>query len=656
MKQRIVLCMFFFMLLAVTAGAQDVILEEDFDTDLSQWTIMMEEAPDDILITNTPAYRGDGALTLDYQNPEKYLYLRRDFPGSTDILVRIFFYDNLDLTLGSIVEITDSTETYETGLGLVTSLYPDTYALRINTLADTKDTRIPRSEGWHMFEFIVTGSGTYAKIDNTLVSESNPLQTDAGAVHLVATWELTGETAYDELSVVKADTRQWKEQVYGVLGTYYDTYKDTDFSGLYPNLGLAKHHSNDLRNILDTASSFYIYGKYTGNQEAVNRGKQLFLDAYTHAHWNNTNDWARGIYSAHFTRAAYLMWDELDSVTRQGAKQIIFDQAAHYLNRMPEGGHVFDTKAEENAWHADFLATVVNLFPDVPDKALLEDKAKCFAYHSITTSQDGAYCGISTQTVYDDFTLENHGLVNPVYAVGTLHFLGSGAMAYELAGRPVPVEFKHNTAELHDNFLNQHIDYNTFYPKDTPPLDWSGVHNTLYYGVYVFGYADEPLGYSPGFSMDDFMSKRSIFFHDIVAEWHKDGPPSAIEYFDQTQVEHSSYRWFLDSVNAVAHAQTAYMLDAALPQTCAEQDGDICAADEVCPDNLLNASDSDLCCSTECEADNIFDLDNDGSVDISDILVLVGHWGETSGGTGDLNNDNKVDIRDLVLLARNIGN
>lgn len=50
-----------------------------------------------------------------------------------------------------------------------------------------------------------------------------------------------------------------------------------------------------------------------------------------------------------------------------------------------------------------------------------------------------------------------------------------------------------------------------------------------------------------------------------------------------------------------------------------------------------------------------FDLDNDGDVDINDVLALAGHWGETSGGIGDLNKDNKVNIRDLVLLARNIG-
>lgn len=89
--------------------------------------------------------------------------------------------------------------------------------------------------------------------------------------------------------------------------------------------------------------------------------------------------------------------------------------------------------------------------------------------------------------------------------------------------------------------------------------------------------------------------------------------------------------------------------------TCAEQGGDICTADKVCSGELLNASDSDLCCSTECETENAFDLDEDGDVDLNDVLALVSHWGETSGGTGDLNSDNKVNIRDLVLLARNIG-
>ena len=47
------------------------------------------------------------------------------------------------------------------------------------------------------------------------------------------------------------------------------------------------------------------------------------------------------------------------------------------------------------------------------------------------------------------------------------------------------------------------------------------------------------------------------------------------------------------------------------------------------------------------------DLNEDGVVDVSDLLMLLGAWGECGEGetcTGDLNGDSTVDVSDLLML------
>lgn len=51
----------------------------------------------------------------------------------------------------------------------------------------------------------------------------------------------------------------------------------------------------------------------------------------------------------------------------------------------------------------------------------------------------------------------------------------------------------------------------------------------------------------------------------------------------------------------------------------------------------------------------IGDLNGDAVVDVSDLLILLGMWGECSGCLGDLNGDGAVDVSDLLILLGNWG-
>jgi len=43
------------------------------------------------------------------------------------------------------------------------------------------------------------------------------------------------------------------------------------------------------------------------------------------------------------------------------------------------------------------------------------------------------------------------------------------------------------------------------------------------------------------------------------------------------------------------------------------------------------------------------DIDEDGTVDVADILIVIANWGD-SGGPADLNNDGTVDVADILIL------
>ena len=43
------------------------------------------------------------------------------------------------------------------------------------------------------------------------------------------------------------------------------------------------------------------------------------------------------------------------------------------------------------------------------------------------------------------------------------------------------------------------------------------------------------------------------------------------------------------------------------------------------------------------------DIDEDGTVDVADILIVIANWG-ASGGPADLNNDGTVDVADILIL------
>lgn len=65
-------------------------------------------------------------------------------------------------------------------------------------------------------------------------------------------------------------------------------------------------------------------------------------------------------------------------------------------------------------------------------------------------------------------------------------------------------------------------------------------------------------------------------------------------------------------------------------------------------DLLIDGPEGD--CSTPCEGD----LDEDGSVAVADLLMVIDQWGQL-GGPADINADGIVDVSDLLAIVGNWG-
>jgi hypothetical protein len=226
-----------------------------------------------------------------------------------------------------------------TGIGVNSYFFPHSYLFRINAYDNMKDTGVKRTKGWHIFELVVTDKGTFGKIDNSFLYNSdrtlmvNLTQTNIKMLSLLSTWGLYGKSWFDEVTVAKMDTIGAEDQIFRTSKIFYETYKNTDFSPLYPALG-TRTHANDLRSLLNTAIIFYQYGLRAADNAAVSRAVTLFKDALQFGNWNKDEPgkfWARGAYLSQLVAATNLLKPSLDQATLSSAQSLIYSQVQSYI-------------------------------------------------------------------------------------------------------------------------------------------------------------------------------------------------------------------------------------------------------------------------------------------------------------------------------------
>lgn len=167
---------------------------------------------------------------------------------------------------------------------------------------------------------------------------------------------------------------------------------------------------------------------------------------------------------------ARTLWSAALALTRAEADARLKGEVPH---RPLDSAKTGDTKAEENAWEAALLGAAANFSPESPHAALWDQAARRFAWHAVTRPSDPADgFGVKSTTVGEDFSLANHKVFpNPAYAAATIHLLLQGALAYRLAGREPPAEFRHNLDGLYAAYRALVRDDLTWAVKSDPEGD-----------------------------------------------------------------------------------------------------------------------------------------------------------------------------------------
>ncbi len=192
----------------------------------------------------------------------------------------------------------------------------------------------------------------------------------------------------------------------------------------------------------------YLVTTHRTGAQPTSDGKQ-WGDAWQSAHW------------AHMLgRGSWWIWKDLPPDVQAGVRRVVAHEADRFTTKDPPYQIERDTKAEENAWNSQILSVAILLMPEDPrrpgwERAFLRWALSSFIRPADAHS-DAVLEGIKVSefyagaNMYDDFTLENHGMVHPDYMSTWSLSLGN-ALDFSLTGRKVPRTLLYNVAGIYEN-------------------------------------------------------------------------------------------------------------------------------------------------------------------------------------------------------------
>lgn len=185
--------------------------------------------------------------------------------------------------------------------------------------------------------------------------------------------------------------------------------------------------------------------------------------------------WESSLWAMSVAYSAFFQWDKLTATQKDYIYKLLKAECNYELYRSIPTGYAGDTKAEENGWEADILAATLGLFPDDPLAPKWFERLREFAINSYSHTSDATdntvidpwydqktvadlYKG---QTLYDDYSLQNHNLFHTSYQNVVMQELGEAALALKMFQLGTKGEEKwktnalmHNNQEVQDSILN----------------------------------------------------------------------------------------------------------------------------------------------------------------------------------------------------------
>ncbi len=185
----------------------------------------------------------------------------------------------------------------------------------------------------------------------------------------------------------------------------------------------------------------------TGSRETSD-GKR-WGDAWQSAHW-----------AQQLGRGAWWTWGDLPDDIRAGVRRVVAHEAERFVDQKPPSRVRHDTKAEENAWNSQIFSVALLLMPDDPRRPAWEAAWQRWIISSFLRPADEQSQTIvdgrplaeqfTGANIYDDYTLENHGIVHPDYMT-TFSLSMIAALDCALSGRKPPEAAFHNVEGVYEN-------------------------------------------------------------------------------------------------------------------------------------------------------------------------------------------------------------
>ena len=265
-----------------------------------------------------------------------------------------------------------------------------------------------------------------------------------------------------------------EKQAHYLLGTVHTWDKDANLK-LLTESKTGEHWIRPNAGAVAGFSFLYRFGNY--NQDVTGVSREQLLHVYiipmmrylvrTHLTGDlNTGEgikWGNAWQSAHWTymlsTGAWWIWSDLPTDVQEGVRKMVKFEAARFYDIEPPNNLKLDTKSEENAWNSQIFQAAMLVLPNDKDYLLWERLQKKWVISAYirpadlksNIKVDGiALSSFKGPNIYDDFTLENHGIVHPDY-MNALTLSSQFALYFAMQNKQIPQSIFFNKKGIYED-------------------------------------------------------------------------------------------------------------------------------------------------------------------------------------------------------------
>ena len=509
---------------SINASANSTIFSESFEySSLSEmknsgWETFVGGSNSSIELSQEQAFSGKNSLKIINRDSKTIYALMRltgtnSPPPQSNVKVSFKLYDANTSSGGIFVDVRNTKENQLTLLGVRSDVDKKHYYYRTAWQSRTGlPTHTSREQAWKELVFYVTPHGTFGQIGNInmayLKAEGsqtaiNTQLKEIDRIAIASTWEQLPEGTFyiDDIKIEPLPSHPTTnlDIDYHFLKVYSKLFLDQNTTDIDQ---VTYEYARKYRLFANNAVvKSVMFNKFGNLQDLVFAKKYIFEDLkhLSTLDWGvnrRSNDfWTAPLSNYALGLASWLIWDHLSQSERDQVFQQLSTEAMHIAKQQPITRYIDNTGAEENAWNAEFLALMSQMFSSDARSEYWERKARTYAFHSFTINE--RYNAATTQNLHHDSTLANHRFhPNPEYALVSIGLLGQGALTYKLNGKDVPWEFSHRVNEVYNAHAQQFdtdlwlYNHTVFKPDFGGKSDWMtdasvGTQNAFQYLSFI---------------------------------------------------------------------------------------------------------------------------------------------------------------------------